>query len=109
MDTVLVDEKLVDYAMQVVAESRRSPLLALGVSTRGGISWYRAAQPHQIPEAGVASTVIRARPDAEPAPPICSPSHERGERAGVHRVLERFLAVDLDDGDTHAVLPRELI
>jgi MoxR-like ATPase len=44
VDSVLVDERLVDYAMQVVIETRRSALLSLGVSTRGGIAWYRAAQ-----------------------------------------------------------------
>jgi MoxR-like ATPase len=44
VDGVRVEERLVDYALAVVAETRRSPLLSLGVSTRGAISWYRAAQ-----------------------------------------------------------------
>jgi MoxR-like ATPase len=44
VDGVRVEERLVDYALRVVEESRRSALLSLGVSTRGGISWYRAAQ-----------------------------------------------------------------
>jgi MoxR-like ATPase len=48
VDSVSVDDKLVDYSMQIVTESRRSPLLALGVSTRGGISWYRAAQAYAL-------------------------------------------------------------
>ena len=44
VDLVRVDESLLDYVMTVVGETRRSPLLALGVSPRGAISWYRAAQ-----------------------------------------------------------------
>jgi len=44
VDTVRVDGSLLDYVMTVVAETRRSPLIALGVSPRGAIAWYRAAQ-----------------------------------------------------------------
>ena len=44
VDTVRVDSALLDYVMNLVSETRRSPFLSLGVSTRGGISWYRAAQ-----------------------------------------------------------------
>ena len=39
-----VDERLADYAFRVVQESRRTPVLTLGVSPRGAIFWYRAAQ-----------------------------------------------------------------
>src|SRR5215831_15792923 len=48
VDQVRVDERLVDYALAVVEETRRSPLLALGVSPRGAIAWYRAAQAYAI-------------------------------------------------------------
>jgi MoxR-like ATPase len=44
VDGVRVDASLVDYALTVVAESRRSPFLALGISPRGAKAWYRAAQ-----------------------------------------------------------------
>jgi len=44
VDGVRVDPALLDYLMTVVGETRRSPFLSLGVSTRGAISWYRAAQ-----------------------------------------------------------------
>ena len=44
VDTVRVDERLADYAFRVVQESRRTPVLTLGVSPRGAIAWYRAAQ-----------------------------------------------------------------
>ncbi len=45
---VKVDDSLLDYAQRVVAETRRSPLLQLGVSPRGFQSWYRAAQAYAI-------------------------------------------------------------
>jgi MoxR-like ATPase len=48
VDSVRVEERLVDYALRVVEESRRSALLSLGVSTRGAISWYRAAQAYAL-------------------------------------------------------------
>jgi MoxR-like ATPase len=48
VDKVRVDPSLLDYVLAVVGETRRSPFLALGVSTRGGISWYRAAQAHAL-------------------------------------------------------------
>ena len=41
---VLVDEALVEYAHRIVSETRRSPLVTLGVSPRGFQSWYRLAQ-----------------------------------------------------------------
>jgi MoxR-like ATPase len=44
VDEVRMDESLLDYIMAVVAETRRSPLLSLGVSPRGAISWKRAAK-----------------------------------------------------------------
>jgi MoxR-like ATPase len=48
VDGVRVDERLAEYALRVVEESRRSPILALGVSTRGAIGWYRAAQAYAL-------------------------------------------------------------
>lgn len=48
VDQVHVDESLLGYVMTVVEESRRSPFLALGVSTRGAIAWYRAAQAYAL-------------------------------------------------------------
>ncbi len=44
VDKVHVDPALLDYVMAVVTETRRSSLLTLGISTRGAIAWYRAAQ-----------------------------------------------------------------
>lgn len=44
VETVPVDDQILDYAMTVVDESRSSPVLAVGVSTRGALAWYRSAQ-----------------------------------------------------------------
>jgi MoxR-like ATPase len=44
VERVAVDDAIVDYAMAVIEETRRHPSIAVGVSTRGAIAWYRAAQ-----------------------------------------------------------------
>ena len=44
MEHIRVDDALVEYAMQIVEESRRHPGIGVGVSTRGVLAWYRAAQ-----------------------------------------------------------------
>ena len=85
-----------DYAQRVVAETRRSPFLALGVSPRGFQAWYRAAQaralvagrdyavPDDFKEIGDA----RARP-----PRGASPAAAAGEPLGRAREeAERVLA-----------------
>src|SRR5215831_17790151 len=48
VDEVRVESALADYAMTVVAESRRSPFLALGISPRGAKAWYRGAQAYAL-------------------------------------------------------------
>jgi MoxR-like ATPase len=48
VDAVRVDDSLLGYVQTVVHETRRSPFLSLGVSPRGAIAWYRAAQAHAI-------------------------------------------------------------
>ncbi|HEX4454082.1 MAG TPA: MoxR family ATPase [Kofleriaceae bacterium] len=44
VETIRVDDALVDYAMHVVEETRRHPAITVGVSTRGALAWYRASQ-----------------------------------------------------------------
>src|SRR5437870_6895935 len=44
VETIRVDDALVDYAMTIVEETRRHPQISVGVSTRGVLAWYRAAQ-----------------------------------------------------------------
>ena len=44
VESIRVDEQLVDYAMSIIEETRRHPAITVGVSTRGALAWYRAAQ-----------------------------------------------------------------
>jgi MoxR-like ATPase len=44
VETIRVDDALVDYAMTIVEETRRHPAISVGVSTRGVLAWYRATQ-----------------------------------------------------------------
>jgi len=44
VETIRVDDALLDYAMQIIEETRRHPSIAVGISTRGALAWYRAAQ-----------------------------------------------------------------
>jgi MoxR-like ATPase len=44
VETIRVDDALIDYAMNIVEETRRHPAISVGVSTRGALAWYRAAQ-----------------------------------------------------------------
>ncbi len=41
---VAVDDSVSDYLLQIVSETRRHPELTLGASTRGALTFYRAAQ-----------------------------------------------------------------
>ena len=50
VDKVRVSEALLDYAMDVIEETRRTPALSVGVSTRGALAWYRAAQAYALLE-----------------------------------------------------------
>lgn len=44
VERVKISDALLDYAMQIIEHSRKSARLEVGVSTRGAIAWYRAAQ-----------------------------------------------------------------
>jgi MoxR-like ATPase len=44
IEAIRVEDAIVDYAMAIVEETRRHPAIAVGVSTRGALAWYRAAQ-----------------------------------------------------------------
>jgi MoxR-like ATPase len=44
VESIRVEDALLDYAMAIVDETRRHPAIAVGVSTRGVLAWYRAAQ-----------------------------------------------------------------
>ncbi len=44
VEKIRVDDALIDYAISVIEETRRHPSISVGVSTRGVLAWYRAAQ-----------------------------------------------------------------
>jgi len=44
VEKVRVDDSLVDYALEIVKRTRHSEQLSLGVSPRGSLMLYRAAQ-----------------------------------------------------------------
>ncbi len=44
VESVRVEDPLVDYAMSIIEETRRHPLIAVGASTRGALAWFRAGQ-----------------------------------------------------------------
>jgi len=44
VESVRVEDSLVDYALRVVEQTRDTPALTIGVSTRGALAWFRAAQ-----------------------------------------------------------------
>jgi MoxR-like ATPase len=50
VQTVSVDDALVDYLMRVVAATRESETLDLGVSPRGTLALFRAAQAYALTE-----------------------------------------------------------
>lgn len=44
VESIRMDDALVDYAMSIIEETRRHPSISVGISTRGALAWYRAAQ-----------------------------------------------------------------
>lgn len=44
VESIRMDDALLDYAMSIIEESRRHPSIGVGISTRGALAWYRAAQ-----------------------------------------------------------------
>jgi MoxR-like ATPase len=47
-ESVKVDDEILDYAMDVIEATRAAPALSIGVSTRGALAWYRAAQAYAL-------------------------------------------------------------
>ncbi len=50
VESVTIEDKLLDYAMNIIDETRSSPHLSVGVSTRGALAWYRVAQAYALVE-----------------------------------------------------------
>jgi MoxR-like ATPase len=93
---VFASESLVDYLMSVVEKTRNDPEIALGVSTRGAVNFYRACQ---------ALAVVEGREFITPddvkrlALPVLSHRIVLHDRRGAHgdfapesRVIERILS-----------------
>jgi MoxR-like ATPase len=47
-ESVKIDDEILDYAMDVIEATRAAPALSIGVSTRGALAWYRAAQAYAL-------------------------------------------------------------
>jgi MoxR-like ATPase len=45
---IAVDDTVIDYLLEIVEQTRRSNEIQVGVSTRGTIAFYRAAQAHAL-------------------------------------------------------------
>jgi MoxR-like ATPase len=98
VDEIKVDDSLTDYTLTVVDETRKARELALGVSTRGVLAWYRAAQAaalvagrrHVIPDdfktTGV--PVLAHRITLAAPPEALGRQREESERV-VRELLER--------------------
>jgi MoxR-like ATPase len=98
VDDVRVDEGIADYVLHVVEETRRAPQLALGVSTRGALAWYRAGQAaaivagrrHCLPDdmKGLGVAVLAHRVALAAPPDSLGRQREESERI-IADVLER--------------------
>ncbi len=96
---VHVAPRLTDYVLDVVTATRESPELDLGVSTRGAISWQRAAQAlalvrgreyvlpddlQEVAEPVLAHRIVPAGSELDPTLNIGA-----AERAAVRAILQR--------------------
>ncbi|HSD90207.1 MAG TPA: AAA family ATPase, partial [Kofleriaceae bacterium] len=44
VESIRVEDALLDYAMTVIEETRKHSAISIGVSTRGALAWFRGAQ-----------------------------------------------------------------
>ncbi len=51
VEKIEISDTLLDYAMAIIDGTRSSPRLEVGISTRGAIAWYRAAQARALLDA----------------------------------------------------------
>ena len=98
VETVPVDEALVDYMLAIVEQTRRHEALALGVSPRGAQSLYRAVQALALVEGRdyvipddvkrLAAPVFAHRVVVSSRLPLASRAVESGERI-IEEILNR--------------------
>jgi len=67
VDRVRVDDAVLDYLMEIVARTRSSKILALGVSPRGGMALHRAARARALLDGRSYCLVDDVKALAEPA------------------------------------------
>jgi len=84
VESVRMDDALLDYAMNIIEETRRHPAISVGISTRGALAWYRAAQA-----AALAAGRDFVVPDDIQSPAVPFPAH-RLTLAQAHDSLGRL-------------------
>jgi MoxR-like ATPase len=92
---VTVDESLVNYILEIAARTRDSKALALGVSPRGCLMLYRAAQANAVVEGR--KYVIPDDVKRLALPVLCHRVIEKSREAGGKRDAENTLSEILDD------------
>jgi MoxR-like ATPase len=92
---VTVDEMLVNYILEIAARTRDSKALALGVSPRGCLMLYRAAQANAVVEGR--KYVIPDDVKRLVLPVLCHRVIEKSREAGGKRDAENVLSEILED------------
>jgi len=92
---VTVDETLVNYILEIAARTRDSKALALGVSPRGCLMLYRAAQANAVIEGR--KYVIPDDVKRLAMPVLCHRVIEKSRDAGGKRDAENILSEILED------------
>jgi MoxR-like ATPase len=91
---VRVDDSINDYLMQIVSATRRHEELALGISTRGAITFYRAVQSLALVEKRdyvIPDDIKRMVPSVLAHRVICRGSTRFGQRTRARTVLDQIL------------------
>jgi MoxR-like ATPase len=92
---VTVDETLVNYILEIAARTRDSKALALGVSPRGCLMLYRAAQAHAVIEGR--KYVIPDDVKRLASAVLCHRIIEKSREAGGRRDADNILSEILED------------
>jgi MoxR-like ATPase len=95
VERIRVDESILDYLMAIVAATRASPLLALGVSPRGSLALLRAGQAHALADGREYLVPDDIKALAVPAL--------------AHRVIVKARAEASGDGGTDAAIIRGIV
>jgi MoxR-like ATPase len=90
---VVVEESIADYLLDIVAATRHSPLLQVGVSTRGALCLYRATQSLAVIENRDYVVPDDVKRLAVPvlAHRVIARSFHQGERQAVEMLIQRLV------------------